>query len=849
VADPLKITGFFGTVPKVTPELLPATGAQVANNCKLYSGDLIPYPTPVAVDSTRRGANTTKTLYAVRNPSTGALRWLSWTTDVDIVSLPDARFDDQRFYYTGDGAPKVSNYTLATTGAEPFPVGYYDLGLPLPTTKVTAVKSAYAEKTITTISRDSSNIVTVTTSANHNLRTGNIVNITGYGELTGTYSQDFAGLITISITAHGLSTGDIVDVNILSGGASSNSFYITVINANSFSVFSGDTSIEVGTCSISSVDLNATGVTITRTGNTTFTYFSTGPTVTSTAATGRATLSGSQELRTYVYTWITPWDEESIGSDPSADVYVIEGEEVAVTNIPTAKPAGTNFVRGVNLYRTIATSTGAEYFKLTTLWFPTRGVTVSRASNVSTVTTEFPHNLYVGAKFRITGSVPATAPVGTFNISTGTVTATVDDYTFSYAQAGTDYASQADSGATVFHDVSQTPGTSTPQYWGDGGYTFTDNFDYALLLTPLLTDDNDAPPAGLQGLKLFNNAILVGFVGKTLYFSQPSKPYAWPIKYSRTVEHNIIGLELLSGRMIVLTDAFPYIIDGTDPAILGINRMDVLYPCLNSRSIVNMGYGVVYSTNDGLAVFSGGGLTLASKQVHSQDTWYTAGNPATIRAVFYGDAYFASYSKSTYGFTVLTSVPITARNTSEIVARNGSTIIARNLQTNEDRGFIFQIDDKSSFLVNTNYSFTSAWYDATTGRLYYTEAVNSTIYEWDNLLQPASAMEWKSKVIKTPDYTNYGAARVIADYSNLTSVWDNTSTLWENTTQLWNNSDQITFRMWVDKSLIFTTTLNDNSIFRLPTGYRSDTFELSVAGNVRVRAIHLGPTPTSLMRV
>ena len=814
MADPLKIAGFLGTVPKVTPELLPATGAQIASNCKLYSGDLIPYPAPVAVDSTERGSNTTKTLYALRDPSTGALRWLSWTTDVDIVSLPDARFDDQRFYYTGDGAPKVSNYTLATTGAEPFPVGYYDLGLPLPTTKVTATKSAYAEKTITTISRNSSNIVTVTTSVDHNLRTGNIVNITGYGELTGTYSQDVGGLITISITAHGLSTGDIVDVNILSGGAASNSYYINVIDANSFTVFSGDTSIEVGTCSIIGVDLNATGVTITRTGNTTFTYFSTGPTITSTSTTGRVNLSGSQELRTYVYTWLTPWDEESIGSDPSADVYVIEGEEVVVTNIPTAKPAGTNFVRGVNLYRTISTSTGAEYFKLTTLWFPTRGVTVSRASNVSTVTTEFPHNLYVGAKFRITGSVPATAPVGDFNISTGTVTVIVDDYTFRFAQSGTDYASQADSGATVFHDVSQTPGTSTPQYWGDGGYTFTDNFDYALLLTPLLTDDNDAPPAGLQGLKLFNNAILVGFVGKTLYFSQPSKPYAWPIKYSRTVEHNIVGLELLSGRMIVLTDAFPYIVDGTDPAILGINRMDVLYPCLNSRSIVNMGYGVMYSTNDGMAVFSNGGLILATKQVHSQDTWYTAVDPASVRGVFYGDAYFASYTKDAVG-----------------------------------KGFILQLEDKNSFFVDVTYSFSAAWYDGLTGRLYYTQAGNSTIYEWDSLLQPAATMEWKSKVIKTPDYTNYGAARVIADYSNLTSVWDTTSTLWENTTQLWNNADQITFKMWVDKSLIFTTTLNDNSIFRLPTGYRSDTFELSVAGNVRVRAIHLGPTPTSLMRV
>jgi hypothetical protein len=34
--------------------------------------------------------------------------------------------------------------------------------------------------------------------------------------------------------------------------------------------------------------------------------------------------------------------------------------------------------------------------------------------------------------------------------------------------------------------------------------------------------------------------------------------------------------------------------------------------------------------------------------------------------------------------------------------------------------------------------------------------------------------------------------------------------------------------------------------FRLPTGYRSDTFEVAVEGDIRVRAIHLGETPLSL---
>jgi len=80
----VKITRFLGKAPKISSELLPDTAAQAANNCKLYSGDLIPYPEPVVVDNLNR-TGTIKTLYVLRDPSTGDLAWLSWATDVDIA--------------------------------------------------------------------------------------------------------------------------------------------------------------------------------------------------------------------------------------------------------------------------------------------------------------------------------------------------------------------------------------------------------------------------------------------------------------------------------------------------------------------------------------------------------------------------------------------------------------------------------------------------------------------------------------------------------------------------------------------------------------------------------------------
>jgi len=780
----VKIIKFLGEAPKISPELLPDSSAQLTVNAKLYSGDLIPYRAPVIITNSGRNGEV-KTLHILHDPDTNTPVFLSWNAEVDVAAGAASSDNEQRFYYTGDGVPKVSNYRLAVTGGLPYPNDYYELGLPLPTTTVTPTASALPNATITSCVRDTSDTVVATTSVAHGLRSGNVASITGF------------------------------------------------------------TAGEIG--------FNATNAKVTVLSSVQFSYYSPGSAATSAQTTGKVTLAGNTIPRSYVYTWMTGWGEESIASDPSDTLYIKDGQTVTVTNIPTGKPVGKNFVRGVRLYRTLANLNDTAYYRLATLWFPTTTTRVQRTGGVSRVTLAFPHRFGVGDRFKLSGCTDSS-----FDITDGIVTDIVDDYVFEYSQAGSNVSDKAETNGTVYHDVSETS-TSTARYWGDGSYSFTDDFETSNLFDILGTNDYDPPPSDLQGIVVAQNSIYVGFTGNQVYFSEPNKPHAWPAKYALTFEDNVVGVVAVMGYILVLTEGYPYQISGNSPATMVFNRIDTPYPCLSKRSIVNMGYGAAYASHGGIAVYApNAGMELVTKLVHDWDTWLEALDPTTIVATFYNGKYHASHSRG---------------------------------------AFVFERDERiGGFFVQTQYKFSAIAVDQATNSLYYAADTTGSIYQWDKPDQPLSPLEWKSKVIVTKDYMNLGAARVIADYDvpddeiDIINAFNETvpalnAPFWEELVQLGTvnglhdyinddlervnvegsfnsmmvNGDPVTtykkplpvalpvvFRLWVNKQLVFQGVLYNSDIFRLPSGYRSDTFEVAVSGSARIRAIHIGETPYGL---
>ena len=710
----IKLNKFLGEAPKLDAELLPNSAAQVASNVKLYSGDLLPY-NQSSLQSVLVKTGPIQTIYPM-DDGVGGFKWLHWASDVDVVRAPvPNNASTQRVYYTGDtagnGEPKATTYSLATTGASTaYPYAYYTLGLPAP---VAACSAAL-------------------TSGNNPLHLVGTVGITSIVGGTGS-------VVTVTtVAAHGLNTGAYVTI----------AGFLTTYTS-----------------------FNVTNAQITVTGSTTFTYFANG-TAGITATTGMTTLiptldlTGLQLARTYVYTWLTAWGEESAPAPTSNSVYVYEGSSVTVTGLPSSFPTTGAYAGGVyqttgmlvNVYRTVTSTTGTTYY----------------------------------------------------------------------------LAGQVSLGTTSFVDTQ--PLTS--------------------LTTTLPSATWFPPPVGLKGIRAIHNNMLVGFTGTTVCFSEPGQPHSWPTKYYQEIGRTVIAVGSVGTTVIVLTDANPWIIQGNTPTAMQKVRMDSNLPCVSKRGMVNMDDGLYFPTRGGIAVFSLlQGASLVTNYVYDWDNFRTQVDPTTITATRYNNKYMASHSLG---------------------------------------NFIFEKDQHTGgFLVETSQSFSAVFYNPNTAKLYYAIGTPAAMYLWDDIASPYQNFDWKSRVIRAQDFINLGAARVISTFDTGPGTLTANAALLASNVSLISNSvvggaiagngnrfgpsptgtqndigaayagvplagsrlkPQISlaatlqFYLYTNGNLAFAKSLTSDAPFRLPTGYRTDKFEVRITGNASVRAVQLAETMQELKK-
>lgn len=129
----IAIRAFRGAVPRTSDRLLNANQATVALNCKITSGRLDPLKGLGLVHTSL--ASSISTMYRYRFGS--SYNWMVSMQVVDFVRSPTAQDVLGRFYFTGDGEPRMSTYADAISGAGPYPAAWYALGVAFPVTAPT----------------------------------------------------------------------------------------------------------------------------------------------------------------------------------------------------------------------------------------------------------------------------------------------------------------------------------------------------------------------------------------------------------------------------------------------------------------------------------------------------------------------------------------------------------------------------------------------------------------------------------------------------------------------------------------------------------------------------------------
>lgn len=238
------------------------------------------------------------------------------------------------------------------------------------------------------------------------------------------------------------------------------------------------------------------------------------------------------------------------------------------------------------------------------------------------------------------------------------------------------------------------------------------------------------PVAGLSGLIALPNGLMAAFDGRDLYFCEPFRPHAWPVKYMLTVDYPIVGLGAFGGSVVVLTEGNPYVINGSHPESMVMEKLELNLPCLSAAGIQDLGYAVAYPSHDGLVLVSSAGARIATELVVSREDW-RALNPNTMVGGQLDGRYFASY-----------------QYTDPLQGLVRSTLV---IDTTGEQPFVIRIDIGPE----------AFYYDLSEGDLYYLQGNN--IFQWDAAGQPHMVQSWRSKQFVMPRPTNFGAIRIDAD--------------------------------------------------------------------------------------
>lgn len=394
-----------------------------------------------------------------------------------------------------------------------------------------------------------------------------------------------------------------------------------------------------------------------------------------------------------------------------------------------------------------------------------------------------------------------------------------------------------------------------------GSTTYSDSANDAVItLNSILQSTNwTPPPATLKGLVAHPGGFLLGFTGRDLYMSEPFRPHAWPVQYIQTMQTEIVGVSVYNDIIVVTTTSHPYTGEGMSPLAITMQKIDSIDPCLSRRSMVTTIDGVYYSSPQGIIRVNGAATKLVTQELFTREEWQTYFSPTTVQAVPYGLQYIAFYT-SAAGFIFSPAEQLAPLTTLD---RFSQVVMVQQDQYSGDAYIItnnqVRIWDPPSSIPFT-YTWQSKEFDLP-------KPVNMGAFrlKFKGNLQQISASQ-------LTDYTTFNTGRIVKPLNCLNLAVINGvrtavvagyyllqiknpiggSPLFNIASYLNVNSGvQVTIQardLAQSWNTIYNFSITSENIYRLPTGYKSDGYQITFVGNVPVYNFVMAETAKELVQ-
>lgn len=286
------------------------------------------------------------------------------------------------------------------------------------------------------------------------------------------------------------------------------------------------------------------------------------------------------------------------------------------------------------------------------------------------------------------------------------------------------------------------------------------------LVTLLPSEGWDPPPADMHSIIAMPNGILAGLSKNDIYFSEPYLPHAWDGENALSMDFPGVGLGAFGSTLVVATQGHPYIVSGSTPASMTLEKVAINQACVSKRGIASMTDGVLYPSPDGLVFIGSSGFRIVTDSIMTRDDWQEL-VPSSITAVAHDGRYYGFYD-------------------------TGSI----------QGGFVIDVGAETFSYLDT-YA-TAVYSDLLTDGLFL--QVGNNIEQWDAGAGNIT-WTWESTDSFIPRPLNFGFGRINGE-----------------------NCANITLEVYADDVLRATRTITDNKSFRLPSGFKARKWRVKMTG-------------------